>query len=83
MVNCKVDEQSGGYAPKSIVLQALPLQKWVHMLRKEEAPADFCPSLPAPGWLCSDFCTYDVALSHIGQESMATAARGTGQMRKA
>lgn len=54
MVNCKVNEQAGGDAPKSIVLQALPLQKWVHMLRKEGAAADFCPPLPAPGWSCSE-----------------------------
>lgn len=36
-LNCKVNEQAGGDAPKSIVPQALPLQKWVHMLRKEGA----------------------------------------------
>lgn len=53
-LSCKVNEQAGGDAPKSIVPQAFPLQKWVHMLRKEGAPADICPPLPAPGWLCSE-----------------------------
>ena len=52
-LSCKVNEQVGGYAPKSFGPQAVPLQKWVHMLRKGGAPDAFLPLSPAPGWSCS------------------------------
>ena len=53
-LSCKVNEQVGGYAPKSVVPQALSLQKWVRMLRKVGASVDFCPSFHALGWSCSE-----------------------------
>ena len=49
-LSCKVNEQVGGNAPKSLVLQRFPSQKWVHLLRKVGAPGGFVPLLPAPGW---------------------------------
>lgn len=47
------------------------------MLRKEEAPADFCPSLPAPGWLCSEFCSDDIKVQHqLRHEALDAAEAG-------
>ena len=61
-LSCKVNEQVGGYAPKSIVPQTIFLQKWVHMLRKGGAAvglahAIFVRFLPLFGWLCSEIIT--------------------------
>ena len=53
-LSCKVNEQVGGYAPKSIDPQRSPSLKWVHMLRKGGAPDGFVTLLPATGWQCSE-----------------------------